>query len=867
MGSAHSDGRVHNDIEDVVSSSGKATDQFVDSVSVNPVEPIEPIESIQPLDAGSKNESSTSLASQKTTPVKGGCDRFLNEFSGFLFPKLTPIAWSTFFILTFYLMIPAVVYIIAFTKIGFGLDTFHYLSDNYEQYGVYLAGGIFVATFSLYLFDIYYWSSETGSFFRKLFVLLVSLATSILIIIMSGSYPFGPGCLFIVYTTIWLVFIQMTLYRDRPAKVFVSWLSGPLFFVAMLTLVVWIAWTLWNEENEWNTNLSIAEADESGCTPNFSEYPDCKGEYDGGVCFYVDEDDGTIVFEDGCDETCTNVYADCYNMFILWVGPFFVTLGLLFLSFFATFLRTDENISPEQETTKFVRIWVFLLFSMWVGASLAGVGSGVSTTLAALTLASFIAASIFLAISFSKIERKEKVDRITEQLKLKYGNFFDVFWGLLIVTCTPIFLIYFAISFVIQRIRDINPCNYNKPPDNTMSVRQIAGVGWLTVEARRLVREFLSWNRTRVFIYALYWGIAFMVLYVIVAQFTLLFLSWLIEETSEMSLGVVTGIMVGIGMTLFLLPPVPGVPIYLTLGLVIIPTGRDGLGIIGSIIYAMGVSLCLKLLACTLQQKLIGGLLQNKVTVRQFCMVNSDLMRSMKLVLSQPGLSIDKVSILIGGPDWPTSVLCGIMDLSLIPVLVGTLPIIFLITPTLLTGSFTYMSGLTLEDGELEFPWAGTLTTISAAITFVVQFGSMIVAAYYLEKTVSNRKADLEAIPIDEEVRIADERDEAIRASFEEIIVWDVLPLPAKLTLLFAVVMMIVCCYLVQFFHTSCFVEYQLTYTIDTHLNGDWRNLVKPLGHVANGLFLASVALLIVFRSWAMRRAVKQTQTKQLTSE
>jgi hypothetical protein len=183
-------------------------------------------------------------------------------------------------------------------------------------------------------------------------------------------------------------------------------------------------------------------------------------------------------------------------------------------------------------------------------------------------------------------------------------------------------------------------------------MRNVAGSGWFTIEARRFIREFQSWNRTKVFTNAIYWGLAFMVLSVIVSQFTLVFLSWLIEKTSVMPLGTVTGILIAIGMTMFLLPPVPGVPIYLTLGIVIVPVGRATFGVIGSLLYALGVSLCLKLLACTLQQKMIGGLLQHKVGVRQFCGVNSSLMRSMKLVLQRPGLGIDKVSILVGGPDW-----------------------------------------------------------------------------------------------------------------------------------------------------------------------------------------------------------------------
>lgn len=192
------------------------------------------------------------------------------------------------------------------------------------------------------------------------------------------------------------------------------------------------------------------------------------------------------------------------------------------------------------------------------------------------------------------------------------------------------------------------------------------------------------------------------------------------------------------------------------------------------------------------------------------------------------------------------------MDLDLIPILIGTLPIIFLITPTLLTGSFMYMSGVRLDDGQPEFPWAGTVATIFAAVTAFVQFGSMVVAAYYLEQTVSTRQEELDSIPIDEEVKERDEQDEAVSNKFDELTEWEKLPNWAKVVLGSSVTTMIVCCYMVQLFASDCFEDYELTFTIDQHLDGDWKNLVKPLGYVANILLLLSCVLLYAFRKWAM---------------
>ena len=50
-----------------------------------------------------------------------------------------------------------------------------------------------------------------------------------------------------------------------------------------------------------------------------------------------------------------------------------------------------------------------------------------------------------------------------------------------------------------------------------------------------------------------------MTVIVVVAKFTLLFLSWMIDETSELELITVTLVLFGIGLFMFLLPPISGV--------------------------------------------------------------------------------------------------------------------------------------------------------------------------------------------------------------------------------------------------------------------------------------------------------------------
>ncbi|KAL3929345.1 MAG: hypothetical protein SGBAC_012252 [Bacillariaceae sp.] len=737
---------------------------------------------------------------------------------------------------------------------GFGGDLFYYIADKYGEYSMFAIAGTVGVAFCAYMLDFTDWRSNAGVVIRKIIWAVIVLGVIAITLLMVNQYPYGPIAVFAFITPMYLVAIKGMCYGDLETKTYISWLSAPLFFVALVNGIIWIIWTFREDRNEYNEYFRVTFADKAGCVaPDFNEFPECDSlAYPGTLCVTVFNNE--FVFEKSADETycpvsCTEIYDDCLNIFILWVGPPMFSMVLVFLSFFATFLRAGNG---EKDILNFGKVWMFLLFATWLTASLAGIAAGVASALMALTLASFIGSAVFIASSVSYDEGKTQAKGFWEKVKDKYGeNTMNVLRGLGVVTLTPAFLIFLVLSMLNQCVRRCGlPCTKEMKTDKERK-------DIFTKRARRALETYITWDRSIVFTYAVYWGAAFMILQVIVAQFTVLFLSWLIEATAPMGLGPVTGIMVGVGLIMFLLPPVPGVPIYLTLGIVILATGQDTLGVVGCVGYGCGVSLLLKLLACTLQQKLIGEQLSNFVAVRQVVGINSSVIRAMKLILQEPGFSIPKVAILIGGPDWPTSVLCGLMRLQLLPILIGTIPVIFLIFPTLLTGTFTYMASLTLDDGTPEFPYAGVLATVFAAITAVVQFGSMVVAAYYLEQTANAREEELAQIPIDEEVKERGEKQAAFNKCYKEVTKWEIVPFFPKMILRLAVVTMIVSCYLVQLFAKSCFAEYELTYTIDNNLDGDWTNLLLPLGRVASLLFLVSCMLQYGYIKWAEYEARK----------
>ena len=234
------------------------------------------------------------------------------------------------------------------------------------------------------------------------------------------------------------------------------------------------------------------------------------------------------------------------------------------------------------------------------------------------------------------------------RIQEKYGDSLDVARGLFIVTCGPIVLLYCFLSAINQLVRrtHLNPCSQPDIAANSSETNP----GIVTVRTKKHLTKMRNWNRSLVFTYAIYWGIAYVVMQIFVSQMTVVFLSWMIEETATMGLAPVTLIMMGVGATMFLLPPVPGVPVYFTLGIVLTAQGKDALGYTGSIFYSTAIGLILKLLASAMQQKMIGENLSRFVTIRQLVGINSILMKAMRLVLSKNGLDVAKVAVLIGGP-------------------------------------------------------------------------------------------------------------------------------------------------------------------------------------------------------------------------
>jgi hypothetical protein len=364
------------------------------------------------------------------------------------------------------------------------------------------------------------------------------------------------------------------------------------------------------------------------------------------------------------------------------------------------------------------------------------------------------------------------------------------------------------------------------------------------LEKNAFAAALTLWPWTGVLQHAILVGIILMTLQVVVAKVVTLFLSWLNSYLASFALPLVIVIFFFIGISLFLAPPIPGVPVYLAGGVIITSQAQiAGMGFWEGALLSSVVCYGIKLVAIVMQQKGIGEQLGKYVYIRYVVGVNSLVMRAVKLILEKPGMDFPTVCILCGGPDWPTSVCTGILGLSLKEMLMGSLPVFFVILPTCLAGALQLRVA---EGGHWE-----TYASLMLAGCALVQFLAALGAFYFVEQTGLKRLKELEGMEDDQEVAAMEEVQEQKRRALVEATEWARVPWLMRIVLVVAAVCMSLSCSIVYLFPQDCFVPFQVTNAIEETLGGNALTIVKPLGSAALALFGASIALRVVFGSWA----------------
>jgi cell division protein FtsL len=341
-------------------------------------------------------------------------------------------------------------------------------------------------------------------------------------------------------------------------------------------------------------------------------------------------------------------------------------------------------------------------------------------------------------------------------------------------------------------------------------------------------------------------------------------LGWFVKVLADFPLGGIVVAVWMVGLVLFLLPPVPGAPVYLFGGILI--TGKamekEMLGDEESGFWfgaALSIFVCwiLKLSACAMQQQGIGRLLGSQLWVRQTCGVHKPPIRAIEMILSKPGLSFGKVMILCGGPDWPTSVLCGLLKLSLLSCEIGTTPIIFYIAPFSLSGSFYLRRN--------ESPIWQNASNVMLLITIVMTVVYWAACAWVIQNTFNEHNDELSRkLKKNIDLDWLDYREEWIEQKTS--VTLSQAPCIVRAAYISGAVVLLLTFHCFQWFYGSAFGTFKIGDDLKElkWFEGD-DAIIKPLGVACLIAVVVGCAGKVVFDTWKSRytRAARETVTKE----
>jgi hypothetical protein len=349
------------------------------------------------------------------------------------------------------------------------------------------------------------------------------------------------------------------------------------------------------------------------------------------------------------------------------------------------------------------------------------------------------------------------------------------------------------------------------------------------------------------------------VLLAVGSKATFIFFSYLNGEieAAGLEIGTIFVMVWAIGLLMFLNPIVPGSAVYLFGGVVLgAQSQKEGsVGIWVGLVLACIAGSGAKLMACVGQYSL-GYFMGKSVKVQQFVGVTKVGVLATEAVLKEEGFKLFKVCILVAGPDFPTSVLCGILQLSIPQILLGTAPVILVsIIPQTLVGVL-----LTKEDAT-EGVW-NMIATVATGLAAAFQAGATLIFAYgIMERVEESGDELLEARrPEHDEVRRLAEREAEYAKKHGEMSDWGQLGTRARATLLGSVALFLLSGLIIALdtmaTEKMCFREFSITDKIKSSydlggLDGSALNVVlAPMGWIALGLAAAAFVLHVGFGQW-----------------
>lgn len=697
----------------------------------------------------------------------------------------------------------------------------------------------------LYLLDCSYWTSHVAVACRRGLILASAASLAAALAMAAYNYAQAPPIMYMVLTPLFFAGMQRSVLKHRSHGSFLATLAVSLW-VCAAAILGWFAYRVIDKGEWWTGSL--------------------KYKYQARI---------------GCDPT-----HDCLASYLMWFNPCiasFVAFVFGTLCYLLSASAAKPQAGVSYEIRAFALVMGAVVLGLWIAVQVMGSASELSAVVVTFSMASLLIAGVVLGSTVGWTRVYEDLHAVPLFASLVAAA---TDWGLDVIKAvlisSPIVLlggVYLGVSAVNQVVRRMG---LGKAFE-TEEERRL----WVTAATAAQLREVRGWRWTGILTTIHWWVIAVLSLMVLAGTFTVVFLSWVRVMLHGAPIIVTYVIFFLVGLTMFLNPFIPGLPVYLTGGIML--TDKPFLEAYGGsseypesyiIAITVAVFFCfgIKLVAVVLQQKGIGEQLGKRVWVRSLVNVNSVTMRAIRRILLTPGLSVAKVCILVGGPDWPVSVTTGILRCNVFQMLFGTLPVLFLIAPTVMAGAFMLKINQTSGDeicpalpppppppppiatvahGQLAEganPWE-SVSQVASVLTAFVQGAGLLAGLYYIEKVSAEHREALEAEAPDEEVLKIDQEKAASKDLYRRVSDWGRLPGAVKLLLGFSTVLITISFWAIligpSFLPPETMIrDYVLTDCISVKLNGKFWTVVTMTGWFFLALCAVSCILLWLFGKW-----------------
>jgi len=252
--------------------------------------------------------------------------------------------------------------------------------------------------------------------------------------------------------------------------------------------------------------------------------------------------------------------------------------------------------------------------------------------------------------------------------------------------------------------------------------------------------------------------------------------------------------------------------------------------------------------AIALEQKGIGQPFSHSVSVKKFVGVQTPAMKAVRTILTKPGCGFAKSAVLCGGPDWPTSVLTGILNLRLVDMLLGSLPVVFLIAPCCVAAA--YILRASHEDfNERKQAQYRAMANVSLALSAILQGCASVLATLYIQAAMHKSEDGAWTDPQEGEILEEIKADNLAAEEFAERTRWENLKWSRGILVLGSLLSCVSVALLLNH-RAPPFKNFDITDKV-SNLDGGVLSVVNPSGWYVLGLmaaqFICLAAINIVF--------------------